>query len=198
VSKFKIRRVLTALIVFAIGILSGWAITPDEHFPISIWDGNGQIATWYEMEGHQAFHVRMDAQHELDVPQIVDLIDRCITLVGDRLEPDHGLYMVVEAVVAERKNVHAFTLGMTWGAVQEWPGAESAAADFPFHLFQYVDSNVAMIWLGWPEWVDTPTIVWGYAWLVAVGIDREIHPWYTELIYGRPLPLDSAFMFEGN
>ena len=86
----------------------------------------------------------------------------------------------------------AITLGLTYEDIQAWPVelTETTVIDWEpvVHVYNFQHGYRLL----WPEWVETKTIVWGYAWL-SCWDSMDVHFWYRDLLYSRPYPLDSAF-----
>lgn len=154
------------LLVFLVG-----CAPPNWNLPDSLF--NLRVVAWYEREGHQVFHVRHEAGQAIEY---TDLLEWAVELVGDRLEPDHGLYIVIEEMYAHYSEC-ALVIGVAYGDPQVY-------VLIPKQAYYFSHGGI------WPSWVDDYVIVTGYAWLL--GLHHE-HPWFPELASGRPLPLDSKF-----
>ena len=80
-------------------------------------------------------------------------------------------------------------IGFTHSAVQDWPDSN------PQVLTHDYIPRVAGTQGIWPsDRIPVETIVCNYAWLLGV-VYKEQHPWFPELANGRPLPLDSAWLW---
>ena len=161
------RLILLTAILFTL-----LACTPTPESPI-------QIVQWYLQEGHRVLHAK--ASEDYTSADLETLIHNAINTVENRLEPNHGLYIVVEG-----DDKCLYILGFTYDAVQSGGDPQVLTYD-DFHIF-----GIQGIWP--TDRIPVKTIVCNYAWLLGAHYN-EIHPWFSELANGRPLPLDSGFMW---
>ena len=144
--------------------------------PPTMWDGNLSEVAWYSQNDHVIVHTRMREGYTPTQEEI----DSLVSSVAGRVKAidNHGLYIVIQ-----EGDRCAMVVGMIQGQ------DTYSIITYEGNLRTY---GLPMIWP--THRMEERIIVINYAWLFGMAHYRE-HTWFPELVAGRPLPLDSAFVY---